>query len=84
MFKRYIDKDNTYTKPELQIFFFSEHDVVKVAVFPQPPKSLEMLPCNTMLVIPFHVYGTRALGRPCTVVENNVLLWGEVGGVGVG
>ena len=21
MFKRYIDKDNTYTKPELQIFF---------------------------------------------------------------
>ena len=32
----------------------SEHDVVKVAVFPQPPKSLEMLPCNTMPVIPFH------------------------------
>ena len=31
-----------------------------------------------------YVYGTRALGRPCTVVENNVLLWGEVGGVGVG
>ena len=30
------------------------------------------------------VFGTRALGRPCTVVENNVLLWGEVGGVGVG
>ena len=22
--------------------------------FPQPPKSLEMLPCNTMLVIPLH------------------------------
>ena len=32
----------------------TEHDVVKVAVFPQPPKSLEMLPCNTMPVIPFH------------------------------